>query len=140
MISGGTVCESERTSALSRRECAMSHGESVDTGRGEVECTLTRKSDASNARQVQPTLHPSTHLFSLPNGTVGADTDRAQLHADALVAVSFEFDAITLKVQGNAYCSHETSVGLHRNVLLRAVFISMYSLTKRKIFTYNSVH
>lgn len=101
----------------------MSHGESVvDTGRGEVECTLTRKSDESNARQV----HPSTHLFSLPNGTVGADTDRAQLHADALVAVSFEFDAITLKVQGNAYCSHETSVGLHRNVLLRAVFISMY--------------
>lgn len=102
----------------------MSHGESVDTGHGEVECTLTRKSDASNARQVQP----STHLFSLPNGTVGADTDRAQLHADALVAVSFEFDAITLKVQGNAYCSHETSVG------------PLYSLTIRKVFAYNSVH
>lgn len=89
-------------------------------------------------RYNQHYIHP--HLFSLPNGTVGADTDRAQLHADALVAVSFEFDAITLKVQGNAYCSHDTSVGLHRNVLLRAVFISMYSLTKRKVFTYNSVH
>lgn len=47
----------------------------------------------------------STHLSGLPNGTVGADlsctfnTDREQLHADAVVAVSFEFDAIALQVQ-----------------------------------------
>lgn len=107
VISGGrTVCEFERTSALSRRESRWVTVSQLTP----VECTLTRKPDSLNARQVQPTLHPSTHLFGLPNGSVGADTDRAQLHADALVDVSFEFDAITLKVQGNAYCSHETSV------------------------------
>lgn len=58
----------------------------------------------SQIRRIECQTGTSTHLSGLPNGTVGADlsctfnTDREQLHADAVVAVSFEFDAITLQV------------------------------------------